>query len=77
MHDFVLNLYSKNADITSINTLRGLMAASTSFPKLPPTKDTLKHIALMTSEILLTLNVSFRIQYVFNSIITRLYTYLL
>jgi hypothetical protein len=31
----------------------------------------------MTSEILLTLNVSFRIQYGFNSIITRLYTYLL
>jgi hypothetical protein len=45
MHDFVLNLYSKNADITSINTLLGLMAASTSFPKLPPTKDALKHIA--------------------------------
>jgi hypothetical protein len=46
MHDFVLNLYSKNADITSINTLRGLMAASTSFPKLPPTKDALKQHCL-------------------------------
>jgi hypothetical protein len=53
MHDFVLNLYSKNADITSINTLRGLMAASTSFPKLPPTKDALKQHCLRVHYLML------------------------
>ncbi|XP_031340958.1 uncharacterized protein LOC116169072 [Photinus pyralis] len=46
MYNFVLKIYSKNPNITSINTLRGVMAAATPINKLPPTEDALRQHCL-------------------------------
>lgn len=41
IHDFVLKLYTANEEINSLNYLRGLLAASKTIDKLPPTEDSL------------------------------------
>lgn len=41
IHSFVVKLYTTNRDIISINHLRGILAATKTLDKLPPTEDSL------------------------------------
>ncbi|KAK4877224.1 hypothetical protein RN001_009730 [Aquatica leii] len=46
MQNFVMKLYSKSTDVQSVDTLRGIMAATTPISRLPPTEDALKQHCL-------------------------------
>ncbi|KAJ8926347.1 hypothetical protein NQ314_021293, partial [Rhamnusium bicolor] len=46
VHTFVLRLYTSNEEISSVNNLRGILAASKTLEKLPPTEYSLKQHCL-------------------------------
>lgn len=46
VHIFVLRLYTSNEEISSVNNLRGILAASKTLDKLPPTENRLKQHCL-------------------------------